>query len=91
MATSNTQEFMTPNSHYRHAIEQADGLFEFELGPAGTSPNTGDIYLPGKVFNDNTSPSANWWVGSASGFEISDIELMDGERVRFPLHLFYYS
>jgi len=25
---------MTPNGHYRHAIEQADGLFEFELRPA---------------------------------------------------------
>jgi len=85
ITTSNTQEFMTPNSHYRHAIEQADGLFELELGPAGVSQNMGDIYLPGKVFSDNTSPSANWWDGSTSGFEISDIELLDDDQVRFKM------
>ncbi len=87
VTTSNTQEFMTSSNHYRHAIEQADGLFELELGPAGTRPNVGDIFLPGNIFNDNTSPSTHWWDDSPSNFEISDIELLDDNYVRFKVSI----
>ncbi len=83
---SNTQQDMTPLLHYHHSIEQADGLFELEGGlePGG---NEGDIYLPGNTFTPTSTPNSNWWTGENSGIQITAIELIGDNQVRFTVSI----
>ena len=80
--SSNRNEDMTELLHYRHSIEQADGLFELEggLDPGG---NAGDIYLAGDSFTPTSVPNTNWWSGEFSGVEITAIELIGTNKIRF--------
>jgi M6 family metalloprotease-like protein len=82
--SSNRNEDMTELLHYRHSIEQADGLFELEggLDPGG---NAGDIYLAGDSFTPTSVPNTNWWSGEISGIEISAIELIGTHEIRFTI------
>ncbi|MFT5820961.1 MAG: M6 family metalloprotease-like protein [Crocinitomix sp.] len=79
--SSNRQEDMTPLMHYRHSIEQADGLFELEggLDPGGYE---GDIFLPGDSFTPTSTPNSNWWSGENSGVEIIAIELIGSNHIQ---------
>lgn len=81
--THNTLENATRYAHYKHSIIQKDGLFELENSGSGPPINAGDIYLPGDVFNDATSPNANWWAGEESGIEIKDIVIVDADHLQF--------
>lgn len=80
--TSNRSEDMTALLHYKHSIEQADGLFELEGGlePGG---NEGDIYIPGNSLTPTSAPNSNWWTDEDSGIEITAIELIDDNHIRF--------
>ena len=72
---------LTPNithENYELALEQADGLFDFENGRnTGQSMdlwklgNTASTYL--NRFSDDTTPNANWWDGTPSGLNIYEI------------------
>lgn len=83
--TFNKQQDMTPEKHYRHAIVQADGLFELEKGPAKPTNkgNEGDIYIPGRTFTDSTVPSSKWWNGTSSHLEIKNIQFIDESHIQF--------
>lgn len=72
---------MTPMSHYKHAIEQADGLFELENNIS--DGNIGDIYLPSTSFSNTTTPNSNWWDGEESYFELSNIQLIGSDHIQF--------
>jgi M6 family metalloprotease-like protein len=80
--TSNRLSDMTPLKHYRNSIEQADGRFELERS-ATNRGNIGDIYLPGKSFTNVSRPDTKWWDGRASGFELTNIQLVGTEHVSF--------
>jgi M6 family metalloprotease-like protein len=82
--TSNRREEMTPLMHYRHSIEQADGLFELE-GELETGGNEGDIFLAGDEFTSESTPSSNWWTGENSGVEITAIELMGTHHIQLTI------
>jgi M6 family metalloprotease-like protein len=72
-------EKMTLLNHYHASLEQADGKFDLENGRNG-----GDItdpFLPGKTFGDATLPNSRWWDGSSSGLEISNITLVDSNKI----------
>ncbi|MGM0442673.1 MAG: M6 family metalloprotease domain-containing protein [Fibrobacterota bacterium] len=80
----NDYEHMTPSQHYLVSLEQADGRYDLEK-----NRNSGDGSDPftssnGSSFNDNTSPDANWWNGSASGIDIRDISAA-GETMSFQI------
>ena len=81
VTTSNTEQAMTANNHYRHSIEQADGLFELENSNALI--DLGDVYLPSKSFTDVTVPSSTWWDGESSGFEVKDIKFVGEDHIQF--------
>ncbi|WP_434036049.1 hypothetical protein [Formosa sp. 4Alg 33] len=83
--SSNKEQAMTPEKHYKHAIEQADGLYELERNPAKPTNrgNAGDIFVPGKTFSDTTVPNSKWWDGTASYFNITNIEYIDEETISF--------
>jgi M6 family metalloprotease-like protein len=80
--TSNRLSDMTPLKHYRNSIEQADGKFELEKS-ATNRGNIGDIYLPGKSFTNDSKPDTKWWDGRASGLELTDIQLVGTDQIRF--------
>lgn len=84
--TSNNEQDMAPFAHYRHSIEQPDGLFEIE---AMVDPvtNPGDFFLPGDSFTPQTVPSSNWWAGEASGLEITDVQLLDANHMAFTVNV----
>jgi len=83
--TFNKEQDMTPEKHYRHAIVQADGLFELEKGPAKPTNigNEGDIYITGRTFTDSTVPSSKWWNGTSSHLEIKNITFIDDSHIQF--------
>lgn len=81
VTTYNTLPQMTPDSHYRVSIEQADGLFQLE-GNVNTGDST-DIYAPGHVFNDSVTPNANWWDESHSTLSISNILFLANDQISF--------
>lgn len=84
--TSNRLSSMTPLEHYRHSVEQADGLFDLEnFTNQNFDTDIGDIYLPGKEFTNNSIPDSKWWDGQNSGFEITNIELIGSEHVKFTI------
>jgi hypothetical protein len=94
--TSNTREEMTPLHHYKHSIEQADGLFELENDiDLVIGGNAGDIFVPGSVFNNSSTPNANWWSGEQSDITIENIEFVGTDFIRFtitipPIHEDHY-
>ena len=82
--TSNTREEMTTLLHYRHSIEQADGLFELEED-IGIGGNAGDIFLPGNEFTPSSTPNTNWWDGLTSGIEITNLEFVGEDKMQFTI------
>lgn len=75
---SNNNEQMTPGSHYECSLEQADGRFDLEQG-IGIGDNT-DLFRAGGAasFGNGSAPSSQWWDGSVSGLEISNIGAASG-------------
>ncbi len=70
---NNSNEQMTPNSHYELSLEQADGDFRLESSPYHYGDST-DLYGQGnKRFADSTNPSSKWWDGTASNLDIFEI------------------
>lgn len=86
VSTSNRLSDMTALKHYRNSIEQADGLFQLEKLRSHQG-NKGDIYVPGKSFTNATVPDSKWWDGSASNFEITNIQLVDDDHVQFDIRI----
>lgn len=84
VSSSNTLENMTPLKHYRHSIEQADGLFELEAS-VNSKGNIGDLFLPGTSFTNTTTPNSKWWDGTSSGFELSNIQLLGSDKISFTI------
>lgn len=82
VTTSNTLSQMSYDQHYRHSVEQADGLFQLESGP-GRPADSKDIYIPGREFTDDTTPNSEWWTGEASDFELKDITFVGNDRLEF--------
>ncbi|MBI9016384.1 MAG: M6 family metalloprotease domain-containing protein [Phycisphaerae bacterium] len=80
--SSNDDEQMTPDLHYKVSVEQADGKFELEHGQS--SGGAGDLFHKDYVdlFDDETTPNANWWDGSDSGLIVCSIGY-SGETVSF--------
>lgn len=70
---SNSNNEMTPASHYQVSVEQANGLFRLEknLGYGGD----GDLFHAGyrEQFADWTLPDSKWWNGERSGLNIVNI------------------
>ena len=78
----NSQEQMTPASHYELSLEQADGLFQLERA-RGQMGDVGDLYKgPAARFADDTTPSSRWWNGAASNLTIDQIAA-SGPTMRF--------
>lgn len=67
--------------HYQISLEQADGKNDLENNTNGG--DEGDVFGPGDTFSDNSQPNARWWNGQASGLVISDIEYLEGGKIRF--------
>ena len=69
VTTQNQCPQMTLSQHYQCSLVQADGRCDLEH-----NANPGDITDLFKttkgIFNNNTTPNANWWDGSASGISI---------------------
>jgi M6 family metalloprotease-like protein len=69
----NSNEQMTPASHYELSLEQADGAFALERQRGGLGDGT-DLFGQGNQrFADATVPSSKWWDGSASKLDIHTI------------------
>lgn len=83
---NNSNEQMTPDSHYELSLEQADGLFELEK--SRTIGDSTDLYGEHvKNFNGTTTPSSAWWDGTASNLDISNIS-DPGPTMTFKTKLF---
>ena len=83
VATSNRLRDMTQGKHYRHSIEQADGLFQMENKK--NRGDSGDIYISGKNFTDASVPDSRWWDGNSSGFSVTNIRLLDNYHISFDI------
>ena len=69
VTTQNQCQQMTPSQHYLCSLMQADGRCDLEHN-ANSGDNT-DLFKTTKgIFNNTTTPNANWWDGSASGISI---------------------
>lgn len=70
---SNIYNQMTPEYHYKVALQQADGRFDLEHN-VNRGDNT-DLYsAPGsRVWGPGTLPNTKWWDGSESDFEVYDV------------------
>jgi M6 family metalloprotease-like protein len=70
---SNNSEQRTSSSHYLVSLEQADNLYELELGK--NNGDKGDLFRAGAKnrFDDLTTPAATWWNASKSGMQIWNI------------------
>lgn len=78
---NNSREGMTPTSHYKVSVEQADGRFDLERGKNGGDKE--DTFYNGNVtrFDDTTTPSANWWDGAESGLRIVKVSTIKPEMI----------
>ena len=70
---NNSNEQMTPGSHYELSLEQADNRFDLEH-----SANAGDVddlygAPSATAFGDATAPNSRWWDGTSSSLEIESI------------------
>jgi M6 family metalloprotease-like protein len=68
--------YNTTNANYEVTLMQADNLWHFEN--YSNSGDTNDLYYSGNsasgyinAFSDDTSPSARWWDGTASGLSFN--------------------
>ena len=70
---SNSNEQMTPASHYELSLEQADGRFDLERRV--NSGDSEDLYggPSAPAFTSTTTPGSAWWDGTPSGLEIDEI------------------
>ncbi|NRF66049.1 M6 family metalloprotease domain-containing protein [Aquincola sp. S2] len=75
----NSNELMTPASHYELSLEQADGAFALERQRGGLGDGTDLFGQVAKRFADTTTPSSKWWDGSASRLDIHAISAPGGQ------------
>lgn len=78
---NNSWQDMTASRHYRHSVEQADGLFELEYNIR--SGSDGDLFHGGykTTFDDGTTPNAKWWSGANSGLRVGNIGNKGGDTM----------
>ena len=70
---NNNNEAMTPTSHYKVSLEQADNKWDLEKKRNyGDSTDLFDKNYRA-AFNAITSPNSNWWDGTASSFAIENV------------------
>lgn len=69
----NSNEQMTPGSHYELSLEQADGEFRLEATRHHYGDSTDLFGSANQRFADSTSPNSKWWDGTVSNLEIFDI------------------
>ncbi|WP_094672617.1 M6 family metalloprotease domain-containing protein [Hydrocoleum sp. CS-953] len=69
----NNEEQMTASQHYECSLEQADGRFDLEKDVNGGDSE--DLFAsPYKTeFSDSTTPKSQWWDGSNSSLNITQI------------------
>lgn len=79
---NNSNEQMTPASHYECSLEQADGRFDLEHGVPGGDDK--DLFHADwkDRFSDSTTPSSRWWNNKSSGLTIHSISAA-GAQVTF--------
>ncbi|MGD8663164.1 MAG: M6 family metalloprotease domain-containing protein [Desulfobacterales bacterium] len=75
---SNNNEQMTPAQHYECSLEQADNRFDLEGNANGGDAEDLFASPDNKVFSDTTAPDSNWWDGSNSGLNITQISASAG-------------
>jgi M6 family metalloprotease-like protein len=81
---SNSDQEMTPDSHYRVSLEQADNQFDLEKDVnGGDRDDLFDMNYKDE-FNDNSEPDALWWDGSESGMDIIKISEI-GDTMSFTI------
>jgi hypothetical protein len=70
---NNSNEQMTPASHYELSLEQADNRLDLEL--RANFGDSGDLYtsVAANAFGPTSTPNSNWWDGTPSGLEIESI------------------
>jgi M6 family metalloprotease-like protein len=70
---NNSNEHMTPASHYECSLVQADGRNDLET-PGGVSDDR-DLFHAGwrDQFADSTLPASKWWDGTSSGLDVHNI------------------
>lgn len=71
---NNSNEQMTPASHYECSLMQADGRHDLESGRFLIGDDT-DLYpaLNNSHFGDGTNPNSRWWDSSSSGLDVFNI------------------
>ncbi|GAL85980.1 hypothetical protein CHU_0709 [Sporocytophaga myxococcoides] len=75
---------MTPESHYQISIEQADGAFDLENYVNGGDASDLFDASSNSTFNATSFPNSNWWDGSPSGLNITNISAI-GSTMTFEL------
>jgi M6 family metalloprotease-like protein len=70
----NSNEQMTPASHYECSLVQADGRNDLEEVPEEESDDR-DLFHAGwrDQFADSTLPASKWWDGTSSGLDVHNI------------------
>lgn len=84
LAGRNSRPQMTPESHYQISIEQADGAFDLENYVNGGDASDLFDASGNSTFNANSFPNSNWWDGSPSGLNITNISAV-GSTMTFNL------
>ncbi|MEN6306501.1 MAG: LamG-like jellyroll fold domain-containing protein, partial [Anaerohalosphaeraceae bacterium] len=76
---SNNNQEMTPASHYKVSLEQADGAFHLEKNSNGG--DSSDSFRAGykDQFDDYTSPNSRWWDGTVSDLSLTQISAISGQ------------
>ncbi len=71
---SNQNVQITANQHYESSLEPADGKFDLKKINANQG-YAGDLFstVPQTAFGTATTPSRNWWDGTESGLETTNI------------------
>lgn len=82
---NNSNNEMTPQSHFQVSIEQADGRFDMEHG---VNPGDADDFFRAghaTTFNTTTLPNSNLWNGDYSNFNLTNISAK-GDVMSFAFH-----